>query len=1032
MKTAHSKFFFVSLFAISAQSFLLIPNKQEALLKGYSSAFIFSISIFFLLASYLNLALIFYDHSHKREKLVNLFFFTVLALLTFLYVHAFLFVEAILLILLGIAYLFSVWTTYQEEKIFKGAIIIANIFVPILFKGKFVDLSFYQRIENFQILFTVLFWGTATLGVLSFFRPSKSSAQPFLKLLAIPWIGWILLFSRRLEISILIPSILIVFALLTPGLFPFKKLRLPEKGMLGSLVFPTLAFADVLILLLFSYLLQSNPVPDFRNNMLVFVFFVAFSVFSIFAVMKLHLIINDLIRNSSVEKNKNSKKTALERFSDYLFFPEKENSLLAEWQAQKISNLSKELTKERESGKRFVMLRNLRRQLDDQLDDPVAAQLVVNITQEYFRTGISIISLYDIETRELSILASAGQMSAGIPTGYKQSIDKGIMGRAARVRKTQVVNNTTKDKDYISLQEKKNQSEIALPLIHHGHLNGVLLLGSKEKNAFSAADIRTLEAVTEELLKTWERTGHNRRLTKLIESSVALSTLLNTQAVIEEVAKIARKTLQARFVFVTLFDQDGSFTRASSAGYAPNLREFLSRDLATNPLLQIALESTKPFRVRDVRKYKYAPSITLDHNMLRGLIVVPIRLHGVSIGAILGFGKQGGVFFSEKDESLANLLTTQAAAALESAWLLQELRTTTTTTTALYQLSFGILQIDKIEKAAQLIAETAHRLAKASTSGIVLFSLDGDIQTALEVTDEGTNFRKSVPLEFVEQTLKTGETITIASGEKSAYIYLPIQTSLRKYGVLWVEFTESERQASSQAQTLQTLANQAAIALERVMLLLDSRQKAIELKAAYNKLESTYDQTLSALMAALDARDRETEGHSARVSATSYLLGKELDLSKEQWQSLQRGSLLHDIGKIGISDTILNKAGKLTDAEWEIMRQHPAIGREIIKGIPFLQDAITVVYAHHERWDGSGYPLGLRDTEIPLEARIFAVADIFDALTSIRPYRKEISDSEALAYLQEKAGILVDPEVVSAFARLLEAGSVRSATLSVL
>jgi HD-GYP domain-containing protein (c-di-GMP phosphodiesterase class II) len=133
---------------------------------------------------------------------------------------------------------------------------------------------------------------------------------------------------------------------------------------------------------------------------------------------------------------------------------------------------------------------------------------------------------------------------------------------------------------------------------------------------------------------------------------------------------------------------------------------------------------------------------------------------------------------------------------------------------------------------------------------------------------------------------------------------------------------------------------------------------------------------------------------------------------------------LHDIGKIGISDAILNKAGKLTDEEWEVMRRHPVIGKEIIKDIPFLQDAIPVVYAHHERWNGSGYPLGLHGKDIPLEARIFAVADIFDALTSVRPYRKQISNTEALGYLQEQAGILLDPDVVAAFARLLERGEI--------
>ena len=711
--------------------------------------------------------------------------------------------------------------------------------------------------------------------------------------------------------------------------------------------------------------------------------------------------------------------------------PSKEDLPSSERQAKKIQQLSRQLAQEQEKAKGFAMLENLRRQLNEQLDDPVAAQLLVNTTQEYFRAGLVAVSIYDIESQELVVLASAGEMRVSIPTGYRQSINDGIMGRAARFRKTQVVKDTRSDQDFVEILGEEILSEIAIPLIRHGDLKGALSIEMGQKNAFSTTDIQILETASEELLERWERSNHNRRLSILTQSSVSLLTLLNTQSVIEEVSKIAKETLQARYVFATLFDRDGSFSRVASAGYAPRLENSLNRDLASSSLLKVAFDAKTPFRVRDIRKYKYAPSITLDHNTLRGLILAPIHLHGANIGAILGFGKEGRIFFSEKDESLASLLAAQAAVAIESAWLIQELRSTSVTTTAFYQLSFEILKIDKFEEAAQLIAEKAYRVVKASVAGIALFSAGGEIQAALEVTAKGTNFSKSVPLEFVEQALATGESITFSSGEKSAHIYLPIQTSLRKYGVLWMEFIESEREASSQAQTLQILANQAAFALERVMLLLDSRQKEIDLKDAFGKLENTYDQTLAALMSALDARDWEVEGHSTRVSETSYLLGMELNLSEVQLNSLQRGSLLHDIGKIGISDTILNKTGKLTEEEWELMRQHPAIGKEIIKDIPFLQDAVPVVYAHHERWNGSGYPLGLSGTEIPLEARIFAVADIFDALTSERSYRERSAETEALSYLKEQAGILLDPEVVAVFERLLKKGHIQSATIPI-
>jgi putative nucleotidyltransferase with HDIG domain len=171
-------------------------------------------------------------------------------------------------------------------------------------------------------------------------------------------------------------------------------------------------------------------------------------------------------------------------------------------------------------------------------------------------------------------------------------------------------------------------------------------------------------------------------------------------------------------------------------------------------------------------------------------------------------------------------------------------------------------------------------------------------------------------------------------------------------------------------------------------------------------------------MSALDARDRETEGHSTRVSKLAWMLGEELGLTIQPLKALERGALLHDIGKIGISDDILHKSGALTEDEWRIMRIHPDIGARIVEGIPFLQDTLPVIRYHHERWDGSGYPSGLKGEEIPLYARIFAVADVFDALTSSRTYRNKSSPEEALEYMREQAGCLFDPVIVEALSNL--------------
>jgi putative nucleotidyltransferase with HDIG domain len=195
-------------------------------------------------------------------------------------------------------------------------------------------------------------------------------------------------------------------------------------------------------------------------------------------------------------------------------------------------------------------------------------------------------------------------------------------------------------------------------------------------------------------------------------------------------------------------------------------------------------------------------------------------------------------------------------------------------------------------------------------------------------------------------------------------------------------------------------------------------QRTSELDEALGSLENAYRSTLKALTAALETRDAETHGHSERVVTFSLRLGREYGLTAQEMKSLEFGSLLHDIGKIGVPDAILRKPAKLTDEEWIRMREHPIHGQQILRGIKFLQGAAKVVAQHHEKWDGSGYPLGLVGDDIDICARIFSVADAFDAITSDRVYRKGRSYEAAAAELGEWSGRQFDPKVVEAFHRV--------------
>lgn len=195
-------------------------------------------------------------------------------------------------------------------------------------------------------------------------------------------------------------------------------------------------------------------------------------------------------------------------------------------------------------------------------------------------------------------------------------------------------------------------------------------------------------------------------------------------------------------------------------------------------------------------------------------------------------------------------------------------------------------------------------------------------------------------------------------------------------------------------------------------------QRTAELNHTLSSLEDAYRATLRALVASLAMRDAETHGHSERVVSFSLRLGRELNINDEQTRALEFGSMLHDIGKIGVPDMILRKPGRLTEEEWVVMRKHPALGQQILHGIEFLEGAVRVVGQHHEKWDGSGYPLGIRGEAVDLNARIFAVADAFDAMTSDRVYRPSRPYEAAATELDEYTGTQFDPQVVEAFRRV--------------
>lgn len=277
---------------------------------------------------------------------------------------------------------------------------------------------------------------------------------------------------------------------------------------------------------------------------------------------------------------------------------------------------------------------------------------------------------------------------------------------------------------------------------------------------------------------------------------------------------------------------------------------------------------------------------------------------------------------------------------------------------------------------------------------------------------------------IVERVAASGETIlttnaqddprfehqlSVAAFRLRSILCAPLKIKEQLIGVIYVDNRARAGTFQVQDQNLITaFADQAAVAIDNAQLFEDLQHKNRE-------LEEAYQATLEGWVSALDMRDKETEGHTQRVTVLTQRLARFMGVGDDELVHITRGALLHDIGKMAIPDSILLKPGPLTEAERELVKQHPKFAYDMLKRIEFLLPAIDIPYCHHEKWDGTGYPRGLKGEEIPFAARIFPVVDVWDALTSDRPYRQGLPMDEVKERIRADAGKHFDPRVVDAF-----------------
>jgi len=427
------------------------------------------------------------------------------------------------------------------------------------------------------------------------------------------------------------------------------------------------------------------------------------------------------------------------------------------------------------------------------------------------------------------------------------------------------------------------------------------------------------------------------------------------------------------------------------------------------------------------------PDVTTQPEYIKGWegakseLVVPLLVNDRVIG-VINVESDQAANFSADDERLLATFANQAAIAIENANLLAETSTQVQRLSSLRKIDETINASLDLNMTTTIILEQVLKQLNIDSADILLFNpvakslryINGKgLNTpALQHTDlrlgQGLAGRAALERQIIHVSGLNSSTDFftqspyIKDENFVEYFGVPLISKGTVKGVLEIFHRSALTVDDSWLDFLNTLAGQAAIAIDNIGMFTD-------LQHSNNLLSLAYDATIEGWSRTLDLRDKETEGHTLRVTDITLRLARASGIEEEELIHIRRGTLLHDIGKMGIPDGILLKPGPLTAEEWPVMRQHPQFAFELLSPIDFLKPALDIPYCHHEKWDGSGYPRGLKGEQIPLSARLFAVVDVWDALTSDRPYREAWPESQAVEFIREQAGKHFDPQAVELF-----------------
>ena len=576
----------------------------------------------------------------------------------------------------------------------------------------------------------------------------------------------------------------------------------------------------------------------------------------------------------------------------------------------------------------------------------------------------------------------------------------------------------------------ETRSELCVPLQVGRRTLGVINVESPERNAFDADDERLLTslaglvaAVIERLRLLEEAQRRADELTALMRLSQDLRMARNRAEMFPIILDNLNRTFPALGAAIAITDfENQELVIEAAGGVAAEINGL--RLALSMPGLDTILREGQPYlnnRPPQTALAFLPPSL----QNLPAVAAVPLMVQGFIIGLLaLAASRE----LAAREVRLLNSIADIVASAIQRATLNEQTERQLQRLTALRAIDLAISTVTDVRVLLDILV--SHMQAQLGMDAVAILTIEEAGQTLVYAAASG--FRRSlravhlragegvggrVLLERKSLSSLTHPEIPLPHLEGEAFLFyqgVPLVSKGRLRGAVELYHRAPFAPNQEWATFAETLASQAAIALDNAEMYTNLQHAALELEAAY-------DATIEGWSKALDLREHETERHSRRVTEMTLELARRLGVSESELIHFRRGALLHDMGKIAVPDAILLKPGPLTEEEWKVMRTHPQTVYDMLAPVTYLRPALDIPLFHHERWDGSGYPYGLKGEQIPLAARIFAVVDVFDALTSDRPYRKAWSREKAIAYLREQSGKQFDPRVVAEFLQMIGA-----------